>query len=152
MDTQTISRQMYSSHTVPRSHSNTVQSVHCSSHTCLSISMRWWLFLQYEFYRMTCQHLPVHLFGCSQYLVVPVWFKAPKSMMTFHFGHVVIFLSIPPPTPNLWGQLLFVTDSETAGQLESVGWQQRHYKSRKSRGNFPLPLSGLGRLPHLPGM
>lgn len=47
------------------------------------------------------------------------------------------FFPFPPPTHDLWGQLNFVTDSETAGQLESVGWQQRHYKSRKPRGNFP---------------
>lgn len=39
---------------------------------CLRIGTGWRLFLQYEFYQKTHQHLPVHLLGYSQYLVVPV--------------------------------------------------------------------------------
>lgn len=59
--------------------------------------------------------------------------------MAFHVGHTVVFLSFPPPFPDLWWQLLCTPASETAGQLEAVSWQQRHYKSRKPRGNFCSP-------------
>lgn len=57
-DIQKISRQMYCSHTLPRGHSNSVSSVHCSS-CSLSKCQHWMvLFLQHEFYRMTMSASP----------------------------------------------------------------------------------------------
>ena len=92
--------------------------------------------LQYEFYRMTQQCLPVSLLGCSQYLVVRVIPSTKEHLWLFMYCSCNNF-SFSLPLPNLWWQLLFETASEIAGQLKSAGWQQRHYKSSKPKEIAP---------------
>lgn len=107
--------------------------------------------LQYEFYRMTQQRLPVSLLGCSQYLVVRVIPSTKEHLWLFMYCSCNNF-SFSLPLPNLWWQLLFETASEIAGQLKSAGWQQRHYKSANLKRLLPLFLWDLGRLHFLLGM
>lgn len=153
MDIQKISRQIYYSHMMPRGHSNTVLSVQCSSHS-LSKYQHWMVVIS-AIRAVLPNDMPAYSTSLIWLLPAPgcvsAIYKAPKSIMTLSILDMQ-YLSFLPLHPRFIWQLLFVTASEAASQLESTGWSQRHENPENPEGTSPLPLSNIGSLHLLLGM